>query len=170
MLKQLNRLLIFILLLGTVTFIGADAYQQYTKPVKYELIGIASSTRLNDRGFSVSPHAFQVDAKQLARGETYIPLLIDHKNSVHNILGKVVALEITSEGTLFKAEITATRENQVIINKMLRKDLVGISVGFAPILFDNNQVVIGDLMEISVVGIGADPGARILYIGPVEEE
>lgn len=168
-LKLINRALItFLLVIGSF-MAGSNIKQQYS-PAEYEIIGLATSTQYNNRGYKVHPKAFLGDVKMLEDGTTYMPLLANHTNETGSVLGKIVSLQATDEGLLFKAKIVDTPENHAIIGKILRGELVGISVGFMPLQKDGDVVTIGDLYEISVVPLGADPGAKILHIGQYTED
>lgn len=167
--NRLNKTLITFLLFFSTVFAGTELKQRHY-PTEYEIIGLATSNQLNDRGYRTSPRAFIRDANQLLNGQTQIPLLRDHNASTEDVIGNVISLEPTSEGLLFKAKIVDSPDNHELIEKIKRGELVGISVGFVPIKRDGSLMVAGDLLEISVVAIGADPGARILYIGPYQED
>ena len=168
-LKLLNRALItFLLVIGS--FMAGGQIKQEYSPAEYEIIGLASSTQYNNRGYRVHPKAFLGDVKMLEEGSTYMPLLANHANETGSVIGQVISLQVTEQGLLFKAKIVDTPENHAIIGKIKRGELVGISVGFMPLQKEGDVVTIGDLYEISVVPLGADPGARIIHIGPYVED
>jgi HK97 family phage prohead protease len=168
-LKLINRALItFLLVVGS--FMAGSSIKQDYSPAEYEIIGLATSTQYNNRGYKVSPKAFLGDVKMLEDGSTYMPLLANHTNETGSVIGRIVSLQVTNQGLLFKAKIVDTPENHAIIGKIKRGELVGISVGFMPLQKEGDVVTIGDLYEISVVPLGADPGAKIIHIGPYQED
>jgi HK97 family phage prohead protease len=168
-LKLINRELITFLFVIGAFMAGSSIKQEYS-PAEYEIIGLATSTQYNNRGYKVHPKAFLGDVKMLEDGTTYMPLLANHANETGSVIGKIISLQVTNQGLLFKAKIVDTPENHAIIGKIKRGELVGISVGFRPLQKEGDVITIGDLYEISIVPLGADPGAKILHIGPYVED
>jgi HK97 family phage prohead protease len=163
----------FAVILSYGFFLSVKSTKQALYPLKYEIVGVCS-TPVAVRGLTVRTSALLTDQIKLRMGLKPIPLMLDHEYKVNKIIGKVTALELGFGKTLFKAEIIANRANQAVIQMIKDGTLTDVSMGFRVTDIDlaldgrtgtANEI---DLLEISLVFAGADPGAHIISIKEVE--
>lgn len=158
-LKKIHKVTVSALAVASLTVGGLMGYDQVF-PTTYEIVGVCSTFDMNRNGLALTPGAYKtVQAVN-------IPLLIDHDASVGSIVGRVTEITTLEDKVIFRAQIRATNKTKAVIQKILSGELNGISIGFIPLGFDGTTRRIHsiDLLEISLVAIPADPGARVLAI------
>lgn len=133
-------------------------------PTEYELTAIASTDKVNAYGYQVITSAFLNDAYLVNTKQKIVPLLINHDASTHSVLGRVDSLELQFGKVVFTATIVDTVANRELIRKIQNKEITAVSIGFKPTKMKGKIIYGVELLEISVVPIPADKGARIISI------
>jgi HK97 family phage prohead protease len=109
-------------------------------------------------GRTITPEAFQhMDGKQL-------PLVWQHQHSdPSNVLGHVV-LQHRADGTYASGFFNDTPAGQTTKALLLHKDVESLSIYANQLVEKNKTVLHGELIEVSVVMKGANPGAKIDHV------
>ena len=150
----------------------ADAKEQHVSFCEadkvYLIKGIASSGGLTVKDLIIESSSVANDIQQLKSGEMFIPLLMDHVPSVRAIIGRVVDLRIEGKSIAFSAIIRDTDRNHYLIEQIKSGEVKGVSMGFDALLIEDDVVIIMDLVEISLVYVGADEFAQITSIERID--
>lgn len=109
-------------------------------------------------GRTITPDAFKhMDGKTL-------PLVWQHQHDTpENVLGHVV-LQHRSDGTYASGFFNDTPAGQTTKALLLHKDVDSLSIYANQLVEKNKTVLHGELIEVSVVMKGANPGARIDHV------
>src|SRR4029079_2501868 len=109
-------------------------------------------------GRTITADAFKhMDGKQ-------IPLLWSHQHTTpENVLGHAV-LEWRQDGMYAKSFLNDTPASLAAKKVVEHKDIDSISIYANKLVERNSQVLHGDLIEVSLVHKGANPGARIDFL------
>lgn len=109
-------------------------------------------------GRTITPEAFQhMDGKQ-------IPLVWQHQhNTPENILGHAV-LQHRKDGTYASAFFNETPAGMAAKALVLHKDVDSLSIYANQLVEKNKTVLHGELIEVSLVIKGANPGAKIDHV------
>lgn len=116
---------------------------------------------------SANGHKFLAEELRLASGSLAgVPLLVDHKNEIDAIKGRVLEGVFDSDKIIFKAKVIDKLMQDMI--KDGRIDSVSIGASVKSMEPDNND---GSLIphgitfrEISLVAVGADPDAKFAQV------
>jgi HK97 family phage prohead protease len=123
------------------------------------------------QGDLIQPYAFITYLKKIDQNYSHIKLLCQHNS--HNPLGKITYLENKKDGLYMEAKIFAYPWNEVIIQQIKDQLMADLSIGFVVknYYYDKKIRVIkeADLLEISVVTIGANNHCKIMDFSISEE-
>src|SRR3954468_15849089 len=93
-----------------------------------------------------------------------IPLLWSHQHSTpENVLGHAI-LEWRPDGMYTKAYMNDTKAAQAAKVIVHHKDIDAMSIYANKLVERNSQVLHGDMIEVSLVHKGANPGAKIDFV------
>jgi HK97 family phage prohead protease len=152
-----------VLALVVGLYAGYEEAQQRWFPLEYEIIGVCSSTQLNRYGLVMSEEAYSIEAVKFKYGKK-VPLLLDHKSLTSHVVGVVDKIEVGKGQIFFRAKIKKTDQNAEIVDKLLNKEIDSVSIGFIQKRVVNRVILDIDLLEISLVSVPADTGAKILKV------
>lgn len=159
MINYLNKLICFVLLFCLLGFTTTTVYNEI-KPQKYIITGICSTEMVNAYGLRVLSRAFETDIASFQG----VPLLVNHDKRIEAIVGRVTELYQEGRTTYFRAEIRATWKNRALIQQILHQELTDVSIGIKIHDQIKGALTEVELIEISLVYAGADPGAKITNI------
>jgi HK97 family phage prohead protease len=129
-----------------------------------KIAGYASLYNIQDYHNDVIKHgAFEDDIELFKKNQKKIRLFVNH--NIQCPIAKVIQLTSDHKGLYMEATIDANEYNQDLIYQ-LKQDLINdLSVGIIPIKFYNEKnvriITKAQLLEISLVTIGANPHARL---------
>ena len=131
-------------------------------PIK--ISGYASLYNVQDyHNDVIKPGAFEDEVQLFHQKQKKIRLFVNH--NIHCPVAKIIKLHNDSKGLYMEALIETNQYNEDLIYQ-LKNDLINdLSVGIIPLKFHNEKnlriITKAQLLEISLVTIGANPHARL---------
>ena len=129
-----------------------------------KIAGYASLYNIQDyQNDVIKPGAFDDEVHLFHKNQKKLRLFVNH--NIHCPIAKIIKLHTDGKGLYMEATIDSNSYNEDLIYQ-LKNDLINdLSVGIIPQKFHNEKslriITKAQLLEISLVTIGANPQARI---------